>query len=376
MQRGHIKRVGNCWMLRYNEKVVDPTTGKAEWKSTARKIATYSRQYQTEASVRPLADEFLAPTNAHTTRPESRDTVQDFIEKIYLPHCSAALRPSTCKGYGDLYKLVRPYLNGIRLRDFRTSDADRILQAVADSKPRAHTTLRNIKNLLSSVFRFAKRTDAVNENPVRDSAIPRGKPAGETHAYTLDEIQEMLRILDEPARTAVLVAALTGLRHSEIRGLRWTDFNGDELLVQRGVWNGHVSETKTLTSRATVPVLPIVKQALEEHKARNTGDGYVFHGATGQPLVLANVARREIIPALERAGLEWHGWHAFRRGLATNLYQLGAPDKTIQAILRHAQVSTTMAYYTKARPEDSQQAMAKLAAALLRKSGKRRERTA
>src|SRR5712692_6957139 len=249
MQRGHIKRVGNCWMLRYNEKVVDPTTGKAEWKSTPRKIATYSRQYQTEASVRPLADEFLLPTNAHTARPESRDTVQDFIEKIYLPHCQATLRPSTRNGYAVLYKLVQPYLNGTRLRDFRTSDADRVLQAVADSKPRAHTTLRNVKNFLSSVFRFAKRTDAVNENPVRDAVIPRGKAAGETHAYSLDEIQAMLRILDEPARTAVLVAALTGLRHSEIRGLRWTDFSGDELLVQRAVWNSHVTETKTLTSR-------------------------------------------------------------------------------------------------------------------------------
>jgi len=32
----------------------------------------------------------------------------------------------------------------------------------------------------------------------------------------------------------------------------------------------------------------------------------------------------------------WHGWHAFRRGLATNLHALGVDDKTIQAILRHS----------------------------------------
>ena len=38
---------------------------------------------------------------------------------------------------------------------------------------------------------------------------------------------------------------------------------------------------------------------------------------------------------------EWHGWHAARRGLGTNLYRLGLPEKTIQAILRHANVSTT-----------------------------------
>src|SRR5260370_1224364 len=83
--------------------------------------------------------------------------------------------------------------------------------------------------------RYAKRTDAISENPVRDSAIPRGKSKSDTPAYTLDEIQAMLAALKEPARTCVLVAALTGLRQSEIRGLRWDDFRGDELLVARSV---------------------------------------------------------------------------------------------------------------------------------------------
>jgi hypothetical protein len=35
---------------------------------------------------------------------------------------------------------------------------------------------------------------------------------------------------------------------------------------------------------------------------------------------------------------KWHGWHAFRRGLATNLHQLGVADKDIQAILRHSNI--------------------------------------
>ena len=43
--------------------------------------------------------------------------------------------------------------------------------------------------------------------------------------------------------------------------------------------------------------------------------------------------------------MKWWGWHAFRRGLATNLHRLGVPDKTIQAILRHANISTTLNNY-------------------------------
>jgi hypothetical protein len=57
---------------------------------------------------------------------------------------------------------------------------------------------------------------------------------------------------------------------------------------------------------------------------------------------------------------DWHGWHAARRGLGTNLYRLGVPEKTIQAILRHANVSTTNTYYIKSAAEDTRIAMAKL----------------
>jgi hypothetical protein len=62
----------------------------------------------------------------------------------------------------------------------------------------------------------------------------------------------------------------------------------------------------------------------------------------------------------DKAFPEWHGWHAARRGLGTNLYRLGVPEKTIQAILRHANVSTTNTYYIKSAAEDTRVAMAKL----------------
>src|SRR6476620_4353248 len=61
-----------------------------------------------------------------------------------------------------------------------------------------------------------------------------------------------------------------------------------------------------------------------------------------------------------RVSQKWHGWHAARRGLGTNLYRLGVPEKTIQAILRHANVSTTNTYYIKSAADDTRVAMAKL----------------
>ena len=361
MQRGRIERRGNCWLLRYRETVL--VNGKPVTRQVAKKLATYCDEFRTEASVRELAEDILGPINAGRARPVSTDTVEHFIEKVYLPICTTTLRPSTCKAYNDFYKLIQPHLNGVRLRDFRTSHADRILKGVADSKPRAHTTLRNVKNFLSSAFRYAKRTDAVPDNPVRDAVIPRGLASGETHAYTLPEIQAMLAVLPEPARTVVLMLALTGLRLSEIKGLQWSDYRDGELHISRAVWQGKVSDTKTLASAAAVPVLPIVAEALESHRQRTPGDTWIFAGRSGKPLRLENVLRRDITPALAAAkpkALVWHGWHGFRRGLATNLYTLGAPDKVIQAILRHAQVSTTMQYYVKPVAADSTAAMKKL----------------
>ncbi len=370
MQRGQIKRVGKCWLLRYWEPVVE--NGQVTKRRVAKKLATYSDQYRTEASVRPLVEAILAPINARTARPESTDTVAHFLEHVYLPHCAETLRPSTVKGYRDMWKLVEPHFGIMRLRDFRTSDADRVLRAVANSKARAHTTLRNVKSFLSGVFRFAKRTDAISENPVRDAVVPRGKPKGERPAYTLDEIAAMLKVLPEPARTVVVVAALTGLRLSELKGLRWEDFTDDETVkIERAVWNGKVSETKTLTSKAAVPVVPYLIAALEEHKARNSGTGYVFHGATGQPLRMENIFQRDMAPAVAKAGIEWRGWHPFRYGVGTLLHSLGTPDKVIQSILRHANVSTTLGFYVKPVAKESRAAMQKLERALGKTLGKR-----
>jgi integrase len=59
-------------------------------------------------------------------------------------------------------------------------------------------------------------------------------------------------------------------------------------------------------------------------------------------------------------GLAWHGWHAFRRGLATNLHRLEVSDKVIQQILRHANVTTTMNIYVKTVSADAANAMKSL----------------
>jgi len=358
MQEGYLYKSGRYWRLRYYEPVLE--NGQVTRKQSSRKLALI-REYPTKTEVRPLAETFLASLSQQ--RAESGQSVADFLENVYLPHCRETLRPSTCKGYWDCFKVLRDQLDGATLHNFKTPEADALLRAVAAKKQRAHSTHRNLKSFLSGAFRFAKRQGVVNDNPIRDVAIPRGMPKRDRAPYSLEEVTTMLRVVPEPSRTVVLVAALTGLRLSELKGLRWEDFDGDTVNIRRSVWQGYVGEPKTLTSRAPVPVVPFLLEQLEEYKKRNSGVGFVFHGESGQPIRVENLFRRQMREPLEKAGVAWRGWHCFRYGVATLLHSLGTDSKTISTILRHSNLSVTMDIYAKTLPEDARRAMMKLEAA-------------
>ena len=56
-------------------------------------------------------------------------------------------------------------------------------------------------------------------------------------------------------------------------------------------------------------------------------------------------------------GIHWRGWHSFRRGLASTLFELGCDDLTVQRILRHAKVTVTREHCTKPRDPKVEEAM-------------------
>jgi integrase/recombinase XerD len=187
--------------------------------------------------------------------------------------------------------------------------------------------------------------------------------------YTMHEIEqiaECVGAVDMKAFAVISVAAFAGLRMSELRGLRWCDFDGDSLKSCRSVWRTHVGPTKTASSEESVPVLPILKKVLDDHRVRVKGkdQDYIFAGdRRGTPLNLANLAKRVIKPALAKNELEllkWKGWHAFRRSLATNLYSCGVAPKVIQAILRHSDIGTTLAYYVSTPDAEAREALQKI----------------
>jgi integrase len=252
---------------------------------------------------------------------------------------------------------------GVALRDVRTLEAEQMLKTIARQEDLSRTTLGHIKHFLSGVFRYARRQGVLNNpNPMHDVEIPKARPAGETCAYSLEEENQMLAILPEPAATIVATAAFTGARKGELRGLTWEHYDGSEIRVMQSVWRSHVDEPKRPKSKGAIPVIAPLKVLLDRHRARR-GDqqhGFIFSNELGKPMNLEALAVDVIRPALKRARLPWYGWHAFRRGLATNLHRLGVSDKVIQQILRHANVTTTMNIYVKTVSVDAANAMKSL----------------
>ena len=193
------------------------------------------------------------------------------------------------------------------MRDFRLPTAQKLMDKIAGrSRFRANLS-PHIKWFLKAVFDVARTEEAYDAgavNPFAEVKIPKTRKEQQqpTRFATLDNILDMIDALEEPAATVVSVAAFSGLRKSEIQGLRWEDLKNGELHVQRTAWRTTKVEesTKTAASKSSVPVIKILAVHLEAHRNGFPPEGFIFVGPKlGKPLDLHNLASRVIRPALE-----------------------------------------------------------------------------
>ena len=87
---------------------------------------------------------------------------------------------------------------------------------------------------------------------------------------------------------------------------------------------------------------------------------------------LNNLKRDHITPQLKNKGTKWNGWDAFRRGLATNLHDMGVPTKVIQRICCDADEATTKEHHIQATEPGVQRWMRKLEASITREKYERK----
>src|SRR5258706_12788972 len=177
VQKGAIRKHGKFWWLKYREDVLE--NGVKTRKTVNKKLAPISREYQTEQSVRALADVILAPLNAGTHQTNSVDSVQAFLESFLAKGEGGRghkLRQSSVKSYQDLYKIAKPHLPQMELRKVRTPDINVIMRAVAaeddGADRRAQTVDSTRKNLLTGALRYAVGHALCAHTPVREAISP------------------------------------------------------------------------------------------------------------------------------------------------------------------------------------------------------------
>ena len=362
-QNGFVYRKGPSWFLMYYDNFPQPD-GTIKRKQVCKKLADYGGQYRSKASLQLLVEDVLNPLRSGTLCPNSNMAVADFVEDVYFPYIKNHVRPYTEQCYRQFFtRHLRARLGKLSLREFRTMHAQSILSDIARPQTLSKSTLQHLKAFLSGVFTTARNLGYLDTgNPIPGVKLPReAKPTPETHAYTLAEVDKILSHLSGQTQLAVLCAALTGLRRSELRGLRWGDYNGKELSVNRSVVGSDTADTKNASSRAPVPVIRQLQEALDAHKLSMgvlaAPELPIFQAGNKRPLNLDNLAKRDIFDALKGKDVTWHGWHGFRRGLATNLHALGIDDKTIQTILRHSNIQMTQNVYIKSVSDSQVNAM-------------------
>jgi integrase len=131
--------------------------------------------------------------------------------------------------------------------------------------------------------------------------------------------------------------------------LQWADYPGTALSVNRSIWKTFVNKSKTRASANPVPVIRWLAEILNTYR-RSVGDPssqVMFHSGGGDPMDLDKLAQLVIRPVVELIGLEWYARHGFRRGIASNLCELGPGEKIVQRFLRHATAHVTKDRYIK-----------------------------
>jgi integrase len=349
MQRGQIFKRNKAWYARFyeGEKRVTKWLG-------------YVEDFPTKRSVEPLAQALLRKVNTST---DAGITLDDFLQDVYLPHAKEHLRASTSKGYTDIWRV---HLNGragsqLRVREYRTVDVQALLNDIAEDNDLTKTTLQHIKAFLSGVFRYAAVAGIREGNPVRECLLPKkARPAGETQAYQLADIRALLDKLSVLPKAAVACAAYAGLRLSELHGMEWPDYDGEAITIKQSMWRGVKNPPKSAASANYVPVIPALRSIMDAYRQTlgNPQAGPVF------PVELEHLGNRTVRAAMESLELRWSGWHGFRRGIASNLFELGCDDLVVQRVLRHSKVQVTREKYIKVRNPKLDEAMERLSNAI------------
>ncbi len=243
-----------------------------------------------------------------------------------------------------------------------------------------HESVDNIRDVLASIIKTAIRHRLLVLNPMDGIELPKLQQTKRNKPYiSPEQFGELIALIPEPNATMVYVAIYTGLRVSELAGLRWNDVRQDSITIDerfcRGDWDRPKSDASNATigvNRCVVERIHRLKQLTVDVRAgratrryklvkADEPDDLVFQSVkTGVPIRDNNILSRHIKPAARKLRLDFVNWRCLRTSHATWLKLAGADVKDAQAQMRHSRASTIMDIYQQFVPESQKRVVNKL----------------
>ncbi|MDW9773061.1 tyrosine-type recombinase/integrase [Sinorhizobium meliloti] len=277
----------------------------------------------------------------------------------------------------------------------------RAFQDTLRAEGRSAAMVKKALGSLGSIFADAIERKLATRNPVRDMRRSRkgkdrrsekrqkGRLKVGEDIPSRDEVKALVAALSGRWRPLLLTAIFAGLRSSEIRGLRWQDVDLERREIrihQRADEFGEIGPPKSEAGERTIPIPPIVVNALREWKLAysrpvigKNEDGkpiredarpshLVFANGSGKVESHANIVNRGLVPAMLAAGVslrteekdkdgkpifkaKYTGLHSLRHFYASWLINrpadggLGLPLKVVQERMGHSSITMTADTY-------------------------------
>lgn len=198
-------------------------------------------------------------------------------------------------------------------------------------------------------FKWLTKTGELPANPASELDLPRQIKRLPRHVLSVDEVERVLAGADVGTaiglrdRAMMEVLYATGMRRMEIARLEIGDIDGERAVVLIREGKGRKDRLIPLGERA----MHWVQHYLDTARPQlmwNLADPTLFLGAEGKalsPLWLSTIIARYV----DKAQVGKHGGcHLFRHTMATLMLEGGADIRFIQAMLGHAELSTTQIY--------------------------------
>ena len=176
--------------------------------------------------------------------------------------------------------------------------------------------------------------------------------------FTLDEVNRLLSAVRPDMRNYYIVRFFTGLRSSEVDGLKWqyVDFDKRQILVREALVQGRVETTKTNGSMREIAMNHLVYEALlAQREVTVTLSEYAFCMRSGNPFINRNVTSRIWYPTLRYLGLRPRRPYQTRHTAATLWLASGENPEWIARQMGHSTTEMLFRVYSRFVPNLTRQ---------------------